>query len=866
MLLERQTFLGQLGLHLADAVGGRGRIVFVAGEAGIGKTSLVRTFTAGLGEGVRVLWGACEDLSTPEALGPLRDLARDASWSLPQSFDAESSRLAVFSEAIGVLGATPTVAVIEDLHWADDATMDFVRYLGRRISGRPVLLLVTSRDEDVSGVTRLRRALVDLPPEARTRMDLPRLSPEVVRDLARERAFDAADLFAATGGNPFYVAEMLAGGGQGAPPPTVRDAVLARSDRLSARARAVLDAACVFPRRVEAGVLRAVCGADTDEGVEECVAAGMLLADGDGYAFRHEIARRAAEAALSGARRRALNARALAALGVDPAVSLARLVHHADQAGDDRAVLDHAPKAAQQAAALGAHQEAARHYAAALRHAAGLDDDARARLHELHAFEAHLIGDLAEAVASQEAALALRRRNGQTLLEGDGLRWLSRLSYLTGDRLTADRYAAEAMRLLETAPPGAELAMAYSNLSQLAMLSDDTAQAVRWGGKAIALAEQLERPDILSHALNNVGASKVWVDAASARADLERSLKLALLHDQQDHVARTYVNFACLEINLRAHATAHRLLEAGIAYCVERDLDTWRNYLRGWLAETYLREGRCDAAAEAALLVVQNDRASPVMRNPAVVALARLRMRRGDPEVTPLLDEVARFMAKGVEAPRLASYAILAAERAWITGSGADAALALLDQARAMRIEGADPWQAGEIWFWRRKLGAPVDRAAAGGMAPPYLELLNGDWRAAADRWEALKMPYETALALLEGDDEAQRQGIERLDGWGAAASATRARQDLRQLGLRNIPRGPRASTRANPAGLTRRQMDVLDLLDQGLSNGEIAGKLYVSAKTVDHHVSAILAKLEAGSRGEAAAIARRAGLIGLKG
>ncbi len=854
-LLERDTLLAQLDDCLAAARAGHGRLVSLEGEAGVGKTALAQAFAARARGQVRVLWGACEDLSTPDPLGPLYDIARDAGWRF--AGDAGASRLALFSEALGVIAKSPTLAVIEDAHWSDDATLDFVRYCGRRIATVPVLLLLTARDEEAAARSRVRRALVDVPAAARVRLEVPRLSEAAVAAMARPAGRDGAQLFAATAGNAFFLSEALRADGL---PANVRDAVLQRAERLSQVGRHALDVASVVPRRIEGWLLEAVGGAGVASGVEACVASGLLIAQGDAYSFRHELARRAIEDALTAPERRRLNRFALDALRERMPTAVARLSHHAQAANDVEAVRMFAPRAGAEAARVGAHREAARHYEAALAHAQGASAELRAELYEKAAFELHLIGRMDDAIAAQRNLLALRRASGDARGEGDALRWLSRLSYLAGDRVSADTFADEAVGVLEKLPEGPELATAYANKSHLGMLADDCADAERWGEKAIALAERFGRQDIVTSTLNNVGTALQWRDEDLGRAKLERSLALALQHDYPEHAARTYTNAACLEVNLRRHRRAHALLDAGIAYCIERDLDTWRDYMSGWLAELHLREGNFDEAAQAALFVLNNPNASALMRFPAAAALARTRLRRGDPDADGPFGEVAAFMTKGMEAQRFLLYAAIAAERAWLSGENVDEAMALLHRAQPIADKAGNSWAMGEVAFWRWKFGDKCETPPRA--AQPHKLQLDGDWKAAAAAWAALPAPFEEAMALLDGDEAAQRRGLKLLDDFGVAAAAERARADLRARGVKNIARGPRASTRANAAGLTKRQMDVLGLIDRGLSNAEIAEKLFVSAKTVDHHVSAILTKLEAGSRGEAAAIAREAGLL----
>jgi predicted ATPase/DNA-binding CsgD family transcriptional regulator len=861
-LLERQALVEQMDAYLVDATQGRGRVVSLLGEAGVGKTALARAFAEGVGGDVRVLWGACEDLSAPEPLGALWDLARGARWPLAR-FREEESRLALFARFLDALDEGPTIAVIEDLHWADDATVDFVRYLGRRIRDTRVMLLLSARDDESGGQARHRRALSDVPTENRARIDVPRLTEAAVGALARAAGREAGDLFATTAGNAFFVTEALLGDDRNALPATVRDAVLIRAGRLSPAARRLLDTVAIFPRRVELPVLTTLCGPEAERRIEACAAAGMVEAGQDVCAFRHEIARLAIESAIPAAERRRLNGRALAALRERDGVSIARLAYHADQARDAQAVRDLAPAAAREAARIGAHREAASHYATALAHADGLTPSERAGLHEGNAFELYLIGRVAEAIEASMNALALRRACGDRAREGGALCFLSRLFCFAGNLISAERFARDAVDMLEAQPAGPDLAMAYSNLSRLAMLDGAADDADAWGQKAIALSERLGRADILCDALNNVATALQWREPDAARAGLERSLRLALEHDDQDQVARAYVNAVYLEGDAHQDQRMHALLVEGLAYCEARDLDTWRDYLRGYLAMLYLRQGRWDEAARTALLVAGNDGAAPPARYPAVIALARIGMRRGDPAVAPLFAELTAPLSQGIEPARLAFLASVIAERAWLTQEGASRILALFHGAANDLAKVTSPRLRGEILFWWRKLEGPGERFADSGVATPYRLLFAGDWRGAADIWSALGAPYEQALSLLEGDEEAQRAALAILGALGATAAAARAQAQMRARGLRNLARGPRASTRANPAGLTRREMEVLKLLDRGLANARIAEKLCISPKTVDHHVSAILAKLDASSRGEAAAVARSGGLIG---
>ncbi|MGH8630151.1 MAG: hypothetical protein ACREU7_05220, partial [Burkholderiales bacterium] len=322
----------------------------------------------------------------------------------------------------------PTIAVFEDVHWADEATLDLIKFLGRRIGRTASLLILTYRDDEVGAQHPLRLVLGDLPSVAMVRLSLSPLSEAAVGTLARRANRPTQGLYAATGGNPFFVTEVLAIGGKGVPA-TVRDAVLARAARLSPAAREVLDLASVSPNAIEQWLLDAVLSS-VASALDECIERGMLRADEGMLAFRHELARQAIEDSLTAIRAKDLHAKILQALihhGIDRA-PLTRLVHHAAHADDGEAVLRFAPDAAKQASALGAHRQAAAHYHAALRYASRLPAEGRGELLDAYAVECDLADRMAEAQQVQEEALRLWRELGRRDKEGRALRRLSEIA------------------------------------------------------------------------------------------------------------------------------------------------------------------------------------------------------------------------------------------------------------------------------------------------------------------------------------------------------------------------------------------------------------------------------------------------------
>jgi DNA-binding CsgD family transcriptional regulator/tetratricopeptide (TPR) repeat protein len=854
VLLERAAELSIL-VDCLEAVerSSRGQVLLVGGEAGVGKTTLVRRFCEARGQSARILWGACDPLFTPSPLGPLLGVAEETDGELEAVVARGAMPYEVVTALAHELGArTPTVFVLEDVHWADEATLDVLRLLARRVETVPALVVASYRDDALDRAHPLRIMLGELA-RSRTvgRMKLVRLSPGAVAQLAEPYGVDADDLYRKTAGNPFFVIEALAAGAEGIPA-TVRDAVLARAARLSPAGATLLEAVAVVPPRAELWLLEALAG-DAADRLDECLSSGMLIFESAGVGFRHELARLAIEESVPPDRMVGLHRRALAALADPPggAPDLARLAHHAEAAGDVDAVLRFAPAAAARAASLGAYREAAAQYARALRYGDRLPEAERAKLLERRSYACYLTDQNDAAVEAIQDALACRRRLGQRLEEGDALRWLSKILWCPGRTMEAERAARAAVTLLEALPPGRELAMAYANLAQTCSAAGRREEAVGWAGQALELAERLDDTEIAVHALATIGICQF---AEEGREKLEQSLELAQRAGLAEQVARTYILLVGTAVGARRYGLATRHLQAGIDYCSDRGLERDRLYLLAFRARLELDQGRWQEASDSAAAVLGIPRTSITPRIFALVVLGLVRARRGDPGQWAPLQEAWALAEPTRELPRMAPVAAARAEASWLEGDR-DAVASATEGVLPLAVERQWGALAGELAVWRRRAG--LDHELPAETAEPYALQLAGQWARAAERWRELGCPYEAALALADAEEETPlRRALDELERLGARPAADIVARRLRELGVRRLPRRPRRATAANPAGLTARELEVLGLLAGDLRNAEIGARLHIAEKTVDHHVSAILAKLGVRSRHEAARVA----------
>jgi DNA-binding CsgD family transcriptional regulator len=855
-LVERAFQLHTLESALSEVQVGEGCVALVYGEAGIGKTSLVEHFTKGKEKSWRILSGACDLLFTPRPLGPLGDIALQTQGRLLSLLDAGGERGLLFSACLSELKSQPTILVIEDIHWADEATLDLLKYLGRRMRQTACLMILTYRDDEIGDGSALQLLLGDLASShCIHRVPVSALTLEAVRELVRGRTLDPAALHRLTSGNPFFLTEVLAG--DGSMPQSVRDAMLARSARLSLAARQALEAASVAGLRLEAWLLAEIAGADC-AGIEECISRGMLQSQGDGYAFRHELARQAILERVPVNRKRELNRRALTALSDCPQTrdDLARLASHAEGTGDGDAVLEYAPAAARQAATAGAHRQAAALYQLALRYADSLPAAQHAQMLEAYSEELRFLGRPDVSIPVLRETVERYRVLGDHKREGVNVALLALELNDAGCIAESVEAIQAAVLMLERYPPSDELARAYRSQCHLLLAQLDFVGAVAAGEKAIALAEQFGDLETVARACDYAGLALLCMEDARGIVLMERSLAVGRKHGLAYAVGGTFVNWAWALVETFRFEDAALLLQEGIAYTTQYDDDHHLGGLLTTKAHMQVSQGQWAEAADLLGRVLARSRQQETTsRLEAMIILAGLRVRRGDvgPEETPERALVLITESNMLDLEDAIRAAL--AEAAWLRGDQQQS----IKQARIAYDRIAEqhlPWMLGPLAFWRWRAGDVFTPPEW--IAKPYALQIAGDWRGAAEEWETRGCPYEQAMALMDGDQAAQLAALDIFERLGAQPILEKLKRNMRANGVRGIPRGPRTATRGNQFGLTVREMEILSCLVNGSSNNAIARELSLSTRTVEHHIASMLQKTDTRSRGELVALAAK--------
>lgn len=862
-LIERTGFLETLAAKFEEVTEGEGHSMLICGEAGMGKTSLVKEFCKAQKDRCTMYSGSCDALFTPRPLAPLHDMI----WQLGKEIVDISMHLAdraqLFTMFLHELDHRhqATLVVIEDIHWADEATLDFIKFFARRITRLHCLLILTYRDDEIHSRHPLRTVLGQLAPDHFTRLQLTPLSREAVNKMAIQRGYKGEDVYTISHGNPFYVNEILASYSVGIPD-NIRDSVLSFYNRLDEKTKELCQILSVIPTGLEVNYVHEM-DEDCQAAIHNCLDLKILVQNGNLITFKHELYRRTIETSLSPLLRITLNKRVLDFFldSFESNDQPERIVHYAKNANENDLVVKYATIAAKRSASAGAHIEASKLYFSAIEYYQGNNKELLIQFYEGYAYECYLTNQVKEAIIYATRALNIWKQANDDEKIGNSMRFLSRLWWFDGNRKKAEEYSAQAIEVFNDKPSSAGKAMAFSNLSQLKMLSDQPDECIFWGEQAIAMAEELADEEILCHALNNVGTTLSRLNSSRQKGIgiLQQSLDIALRNCYQEHAARAYTNMGNSGVVMRDYELAKKFIDPGIKYCEERDLDSWIVFMYSEKARMNFETGNWEQAYQIAESILKAEGDLSLAKVDALAVVARIRMRRGEPDVLPLLMEAKSIASGAAEVQRMIPALVACLEYEWITGSefieksAIDHVISLIDKI-------GNIYENSEFAFWlskARRQQASVREYFAGFKFDSSLAALK-----AVEIWKRLGCPYEQALALFEGSENDKKAALTIMHRLGATTTIEKMKLEMRTAGIKSIPRGARKTFRANVASLTERELDILYLLKEGLQNKEIASRLFISTKTVDNHISSIFYKLEVNTRVKAVQEASTLGIL----
>lgn len=853
MIVERETELEILHQCLTGVPKTGGRLVTVCGEAGIGKSCFIGEVLSRIDGRTKSSIAWCDPLNTPRPLGPVRDL----------SANLLNTDLAHFGEADyfdGILAYAQTskqtlVLVIEDLHWVDQKTLDWLIFIGRRLSQLPILLIVSYRDDEIGTSHPLRTALAAIPAARRTYIDLSALSLDGVRRLGQHHSFTTEELFRITTGHPYFVTELLNSDSDTIKPPqSVADVVNARFSALGDKLRDFLEIVSCSPGELSQKLLQSLPFEDLTNLCDEAVERRILVSAGQDLKFRHELARLTVYARMGPGRKREAHAMFLSShLTRRPSdQELDMIVYHAEGAADTPATLAYAQRAASKAAALGAHREAALFLGTALECLVGAPTEIAAKVNERWAYEAGLSLGIDDAViAARERAIELWSDIKRPDRVGENLRWLSRMHWYRGEAAEAETYILQAIEILENEAPSSETGKAYALRAQFFMLQESMSEAIKWAERALEVATKMDDFDTQAHALNTMGSAKLFRGDLEGETLLRESLTIAHAHALHEQAARVYTNLSECLIELRALDRAETLLEEGIAFDTAHDLDAWTYYLIGRKAQLRFEQDRYSEAALIAQNVLEQPNQTLLMQMPARIILARVGIRTGDPDAAVSLAETLGHAERIGEPQYLITLLVAHVELA-VLSHDSQAADRLLERLSQMDTALFSPAKRGEYLFWAHQAHHFVSFAD---VPHAFALFLAGDHAKAAREFQAQGAAYMAGWCQASlGTPEAQAQADSCFETCGAKA----ARHALRARGASlaplhaDQPRGRYRTAREHPYELTAKEQIVLAMMADGKTNAAIADQLSRSRRTVENHVSAILSKLSCNNRLEA--------------
>jgi DNA-binding CsgD family transcriptional regulator/tetratricopeptide (TPR) repeat protein len=857
-LLERAGELTVLTDAVEDAAQRRGTVVLIAGEPGIGKSTLLRTWLGDPDLPARPLVGWCDDLLTSRTHGPFRDVARSTGGALAEAI-ASSDTPGVMEALHELLSdpLRPTALVLEDVHWADEATLDVVRFLGRRIARLPAILVLTYRRDELEPDHPLHSVLGGFPSGTVRRVHPRPLSTGAIAELLAGTDLDVQEVLALTGGNPFFVTELARHPGERLPA-SVAEAVVGRLHGLPARTQQAVGLVAVQPRAVPLSQVVELLGTITDLAAAE--SHGLVTVADGVVGFRHELLRRAVLESLPAAIRIGHHETTLDHLlaeadgGSSHGDESAAILHHAVEAGRGDVVARVGPAVAHATFDAGAHLQAVAHQEHVLRYEELVEPEELARLFVERSWSLYNLHRFEEAVTAAERSIAAYEALGDRQMRCRMALTRCRMLYIANRVDEAFEALADAEALLPGCEPYVR-AEYLANRSALLQLTDRYEEVLEGAEEALTAARAVDRADLVAHVENYAGcATGMLGDLDAGLEQVRRAKRIAEDGGWIEATARAHTNLVELLVQARRWDEADAAIAEALTYYERHDFRAHRYNTLGQRGFIAILQGDWRTAerflAEAAVPV----RGAGVLGAIWATARALLAVRTGAEDAEDALAAAWEPALRSRSGQYIVPVAIAAIERAWMLERPEEA-----DPFVAPALEVSRGWWR-ELLLWRLHL---VREFPADGTVrlEPEGTSLRGDWRAAAARWRELRLPFELGIELVQsGDEEAMREALAVFDRLGAEPASRLARRRLREAGVNHLPRRPRASTREHPAGLTERQAEVLALLSEGLTNAQIAARLVVSIRTVDHHVAAVLQKLQVGTRQEAAALATASG------
>jgi DNA-binding CsgD family transcriptional regulator len=948
VLVGRDDLLDLADRRIAEVAGGRGQFLVLAGEAGVGKTRLLGALERkAAAAGFRTVRGGTYPSDLQVAAAVLLDLGRALERIDPfqatghelaaRLDDAERGggdahrrrRLLVLdvAELLARLAASgPVLVALEDLHWSDDLTLEILETLARRIRDLPLLLVATYRSDELFPRVPVR--------EWRSRLLAARQAEEL--RLARLSAVDTATMttlllgtglpaprdfvaavHARTDGVPLYVEELLAlvaaSGGDGAGdvrqadvPMTVEDAIIARLEPRSDRAKQIARAGAVIGRAFDLDLLASVLDLDpTDlsDPLDELASHFVLLPTRTPgrLGFRHALICDAIYERLAEPERRRLHAKTADAAARRPEVGTdAFLALHEERAGRPDRAFAAACRGAAAATAISSHGEARALYECALRTApAGLPPVERGRLLEALATSRAATDDNVGAAEAYEAARRSYLEGGERLAAAAIAGPLVATRHLLGDGLEARSDALRAaLGQIGTAPglhgPSADpeadrvRARLLAGLAAAYMLDRRLDESIAYATDARGLAASVADQTTEHNAAVTLGACLVFAGRMEEGWRLlETAIEEARDARHEAEAARAYRMLGSSASVVLAYERAERWLREGIDYAERVELWNHRHYMAAHLGHVLWATGRWDEAGTVARHALADGRGGMTTRIVALHVLGDLALGRGGlDDAASLFGEAAALGRRMNELQRLSPALWGLAEVALARGRAADA-IALSEEAalaseavhdsaylfpfavtgtRAL-LAGADP-QAARRWLARVEAGIEA-RAIPGtpvalDHARGLLALADGATgqarrllEAAAEGWKGLGRVWEGTWALVDLG-RANLRSNRRTEAGRAAAQAAAIAAELGAPALAaaaaEVAKAARRGVDAEPwAPLTAREFEVARLIAEGHTNAELAGQLGITRKTAAAHVEHILAKLGVGRRAEIA-------------